>query len=198
MLLHALSADPDDKAAHGKLRVCEGHIARINGSSHHSAAELNEAVVKFAEAQQLLPQSPDPPLGMARVYVSLRDVDKAAAAFHQAEGNGYPLGNRERSQLADGYRDRADRTWKAAQDVRGLPQEKEQLQQAANDYQTALDLYQKSAGYGSANVRIGLVQSSLEVVNTRLQQIDAGQEKPGVGSAIMGLIQALRDKSTKK
>jgi len=199
MLLHALSADPDDKTLHGKLRVCEGHLARINGISHHNAAELNDAVGKFGEAQQLLPRSPDPALGLARVYVyGLKDVDKASAAFHQAEANGYQLGNRERSQLADGYRERADRTWWDSRNVRDLPQEKEQIQQAANDYQRALDLYQKSAGWGSAGMRIVQVQKDLESVNTRLQQIDSSEDKPGVAGKILGLIEALRDKSTKK
>lgn len=206
MLLHALSTEPDDKPVHGKLRLCEGHVSRIEGYAHHSVAELNDAVQEFQEAQQLLPQSPDPALGLARVYVALRDVDKAAAAFNQAERNGFQLGNRERTQLADAYRDRANRTWWDAGTVRGLPQEKEQIQQAADDYQRALDLYQKSAGWGNSTARIKEVQGSLESVNTRLQQIAQGQEPPEaaavrhnrVAGAIIGLINALRDKSTKK
>jgi hypothetical protein len=132
-------------------------------------------------------------------------VDKAATAFHQAEANGYALGNRERAQLADGYRERADRTWWDSRNVRGLPQEKQQIQQAADDYQRALELYQKSAGWGNSNMRIGQVQTSLESVNTRLQQIalgdgqDEAQAKRGkVAGAIIGLINALRDKSTKR
>jgi tetratricopeptide (TPR) repeat protein len=199
LLLRALSTDPDDKTVHGKLRVCEGHAARMSGTSRHSVADWNDAVVKFTEAQQLMPQSPDPPLGLARVYVALRDVDKAAAAFQKAESNGYQLGNRERSQLADGYRERADRTWKDAQSNRGMPQEKDQLQQTMDDYQRALELYQKSGGYGTAGARIGQVLSSLEAVSTRLQEINSPPPKPGgVGGAILGLIQALRNKSTKK
>jgi tetratricopeptide (TPR) repeat protein/predicted Ser/Thr protein kinase len=204
MLLHALSTEPDDKTVHGELRLCEGHISRIEGAAQHSVAELNDAVQKFQEAQRLMPQSPDPALGLARVYGSLKDVDKAAAAFHQAEINGYQLGNRERSQLADGYRDRANRTWWDAGTVRGLPQEKQQIQQAADDYRRALDLYQKSAGWGNSTARIKDVQTSLESVNTRLEQIAQEQEDPvaarrsKVAGAIIGLFHALRDKSTKK
>jgi len=205
MLLHALSLDPDDKPDHGKLRICEGHLARINGTAHHNVPELNDAAQKFSEAQQLMPQSPDPVLGLARVYLNLGDVDKAATAFREAETNGYALGNRERAQLASGYRERADRTWWDSRNVRGLPQEKQQIQQAGDDYQRALDLYQKSAGWGDSNMRIGQVQTSLESVNTRLQQLAMGdgqdeeQAKHGkVAGAIIGLINALRDKSTKK
>jgi hypothetical protein len=50
-----------------------------------------------------------------------------------------------------------------------------------------------------------LVQTDLESVNTRLRQIDAGDDQSGdvkkrgvVANAIVGLIDALRDKSTKK
>jgi tetratricopeptide (TPR) repeat protein len=201
MLLHALSADPDDKMVHGKLRLAEGHLARINGTSHKSAAELNLAVEKFAEAQQFMPQSPDPALGLARVYVyGLKDIDRASQAFDQAVNHGYKLGNREKSQLADGYRERADRLWWDSRNVRGLPQEKDQVQRAADDYKRALDLYQQSAPYGNANVRMGQVQSSLESVNFRLAEIEkegqasAAPEHGRVAGAIVGLIDALRGK----
>jgi serine/threonine-protein kinase len=205
MLLHALSAQPDDRLSHGKLRICEGHIARINGIAHHTPAELNDAAQKFVEAQQLMPLSPDPALGLARVDLALDDVDKAADAFRQAESDGFAMGNRERTLLADGYRKRADRTFWDSRNVRGLPQEKDQVQRAAADYQRALDLYQKSAGYGNANSRATEMQTSLESVNTRLKQIDAGpvdpvEEKRGrVANALINLFGALRDhKSTKK
>jgi hypothetical protein len=175
MLLQALAVDPDDKTVRGKLRLCEGHLARINGTSHRSAAELNVAVEQFTEAQRLMPKSPDPELGLARAYVyGLKDIDKASEAFRQAENHGYKLGSREKAQLADGYLDRADRLWWDSRNVRGLPQEKDQVQRAANDYKQALDLYQGVAPYGKSNARIVRVQISLVGVNFRLQQIEAG------------------------
>jgi tetratricopeptide (TPR) repeat protein len=202
MLLHALSADPDDRVAHGKLRLAEGHLARINGTSHKSAAQLNDAVEKFTQAQQFLPQSPDPALGLARVYVyGLKDIDRASQAFDQAANHGYKLGNREKSQLADGYRERADRLWWDSRNVRGLPQEKDQIQRAADDCKRALDLYQQSAPYGNANVRMGQVQSTLESVNFRLAEIEreaqasAAPEHGRIAGAIVGLIDALRGKA---
>ena len=90
--------------------------------------------------------------------------------------------------------------------MRGLPQEKEQIQLAGADYQRALDLYQKSAGWGNATARIVQVQASLDSVNTRLQEIAQGQQQPDpvaekrgrVAGAIVRLIDALRDKSTRK
>ena len=130
----------------------------------------------------------------------LKDIDRASQAFDQAVNHGYKLGNREKSQLADGYRERADRLWWDSRNVRGLPQEKDQVQRAADDYKRTLDLYRQSAPYGNANVRMGQVQSSLESVNTRLAEIDQeGQASAApahgrVAGAIEGLIDALRGK----
>ena len=80
MLARALAVDPDD-TVRGKLRLAEGHLARINGSSHRSTA--GAATWRWRNSprpQQLLPQSPDPELGLARVYVyGLKDIDRAYA-----------------------------------------------------------------------------------------------------------------------
>jgi tetratricopeptide (TPR) repeat protein len=173
-LARALEIDPGDETVRGELRLCEGQIDCINGRSHHNAALLNEAVQKFEEAQQALPRSPDPQLGLARVYVyGLKDIDKAYAALQEAERRGYKLGSREKAQLADGYRDRGDRLWWYSRDVRGLPQEKDQIGKAADDYRRALELYQGIAPYGSANVNIVRVQGSLSAIGYRLAQLQA-------------------------
>lgn len=185
-LAHALSLDPDD-TVRGKLRLTEGHLARINGTSHRSVPDLNEAVEKFTEADRLMPKSPDPELGLARVYVyGLKDIDKAYHALQEAERRGYPMGNREKAQLADGYRERADRLFWDSRNVRGMPQEKDQIRRAKEDYDRALGLYQAIVPYASANANIVKVQNSLESVNSRLQQIEqdangipkAGNENP--------------------
>jgi len=171
-LARALELDPGDEAVRAKMRLCEGHIDRINGSSHHNTAQLNEAVQKFEEAQQALPHSPDPELGLARVYVyGLKDIDKAYAALQEAERRGYKLGNREKAQLADGYRDRGDRLWWDSRNVKGLPQERDQIRKAGDDYRRALELYQSIVPYGNANVNIARVQASLTGVETRLTEI---------------------------
>ena len=173
-LARALEIDPGDETVRGELRLCEGQIDRINGLSHHNAAVLNEAVHKFEEAQQALPHSPDPELGLARVYVyGLKDIDKAYATLQEAAHRGYKLGSREKSQLADGYRDRGDRLWWDSRDVRGLPQEKDQIQKAADDYRRALELYQGIVPYGNANVNIVRVQGSLSAIEYRLGELQA-------------------------
>lgn len=174
MAARALAMDPED-SVRGRLRLCEGHLARINGTSHRSAQELRLAVEKFDEAQKLLPKSPDPELGLARVYVyGLKDIDKGYEALQQAQKRGYPLGNREKSLLADGYRDRGDRLWWDSRNVRGLPPEKDQIQRAADDYKRAEELYQGISPWGKSMVNVVRVRLSLESVNFRLQQIESG------------------------
>jgi tetratricopeptide (TPR) repeat protein len=171
MAAHALAVDPED-GVRGKLRLAEGHLARINGTSHRSAQELSLAVEKFDEAQKLLPQSPDPELGLARVYVyGLKDIDKGYEALQQARQRGYTLGNREKLLLADGYRDRADRLWWDSRNVRGLPAEKDQIQRAADDYKRAEELYQGISPWGKSILNLVRVRLSLESVTSRLTQI---------------------------
>ncbi|MFB3825261.1 MAG: serine/threonine-protein kinase [Bryobacteraceae bacterium] len=178
-LARALLLNPGDDEIRGRLRLCEGHIARITGTVKRNAAVLNEAVQKFNEAQQLMRRSPDPQLGLARVYVyGLRDIDKAYEALQQAERRGHRLGNREKAQLADGYRDRADRLWWDSRNIRDLPQEEDQIKRAADDYRRALDMYQSIAPYGDATASIVRVQNSLVEVETRLEAIRNPQPAP--------------------
>jgi serine/threonine protein kinase len=174
-LAKALIVDPGDDSIRGKLRLTEGHIARIDGTVHHNQAELYQATDKFNEAQQLMPRSPDPQLGLARLYVyGLKDIDKADAALRQADKRGYPLGNREKAQLADGYRQRADLLWRDSTKLRGLPQEKDRVQKVVDDYARALQLYQAIAPYGNASAMIATVEAALEVAQARLHELQGG------------------------
>jgi len=173
-LAHALAMDPDDQVR-GKLRLAEGHLARINGAAHHDEKQLVAAVDDFTQADRLLPRSPDAQLGLARVYFNLKDIDKESAALEEAEHRGYQLTNREKLILADGYRDRADLTFRDSLNVRGLPQEKDEVDRAAADYHRALDLYQNAAPYGNASAGIVRVEAALQTVNARLELIgDSG------------------------
>ncbi|MFN7999221.1 MAG: serine/threonine-protein kinase [Bryobacteraceae bacterium] len=172
LLARDLELDPGDETVRGKLRLCEGHIDRINGQAHRNAALLNEAVEKFEEAQRLMPKSPDPQLGLAQLYVyGLRNIDKAYDALREAERRGYHLGNREKAQLADGYRDRGDRLFWDSRTIRGLPQERDQIEKSQDDYKRALELYQNIAPYGNATSNIMRVQKSLEAVQFRLEEV---------------------------
>ena len=171
MASHAQAVDPDE-ISRGKVRIAEGHLARINGTTHRTAADLHLAVEKFEEAEKLLPRSPDPQLGLARVYVyGLKDIDKGYQALQEAQQRGYVLGNREKLLLADGYRERADRLWWDSRNVRGLPPEKDQIQHAADDYKRAEELYQGISPWGKAILNTARVRLSLESVNVRLREL---------------------------
>jgi eukaryotic-like serine/threonine-protein kinase len=180
-LAHVLSLDPNN-TVRGEMRLCEGHIDRINGMAHNNPSLLNESVSKFTEAERLLPSSPDPDLGLARVYIyGLKDIDKADKALQEAQKHGFTLGSREKDQLADGYRDRANRTFWDSRNVRGLPQEKDQILHARADYQRAIELYQSIGTWGKANLQIADIQKSLESVDTRLNEIN--NENGGSGQS---------------
>ena len=142
------------------------------------ALALRQAVDDFTEAERLMPKSPDPELGLAWVYVyGLKDIDKASDAFQQAAKRGYQLGPREKMYLADGYTTRADLLFWDSRKMRGLPQERDQIQRAANDYKEALDLYQSIVPYPKAAAGVARVQPSLDSVITRLHEIDSGQSQ---------------------
>ena len=59
-------------------------------------------------AASLMPRSPDPHLGLARIDVySLKNIGKAMAELHEAQRLGFEPGPREIEEEADGYRFRA-------------------------------------------------------------------------------------------
>jgi hypothetical protein len=90
--------------------------------------------------------------------------------------------------------------------VRGLPQEKDQIERALADYKTALGLYQGIAPYGDSTAQITRLQNDMESVQTRLQQLEAPDpataagkvaEIVGAGSRIGRLLKALVGKGNK-
>ena len=130
-LTDVLHLDPGDRAAAARLRYCEGQLQRIDGEARKRKKQpateaFRDAVAKFEEAGRVDSRWPDPYLGLARTYIyGLDDLDKAIAAMKEAEQRGYRPGNRELVQLADGYRNRADRWRREAAAVRGLDQERD-------------------------------------------------------------------------
>ncbi len=170
-LMRAMSLDPEDPVR-GRLRLVEGHLARVSGEARRRQADLDDALEKFGEAARLLPASPDPPLAEARLEIQdLKDFDRGFAELLQAERDGYTAGARERLQLADGFRDRGNREFWDSRNVRDLPQEKDLVERARDDYQRALDFYQGIAPYQNSAASIQAVQESLASVNSRLSQI---------------------------
>jgi hypothetical protein len=106
-LERALELDRVDRVARGKLALVRGYLDLL-------ARARQPARQHFEEAAASLPQSPDPHLGLARLYVySYPDLERARAEFYAASKLGYRLGPREMAQEADAWRFRALRELKS-------------------------------------------------------------------------------------
>jgi tetratricopeptide (TPR) repeat protein len=149
-LEHALEMDASDRIARGKLALATGYASLARG--HAPAAEAN-----FQEARTLMPRSPDPHLGLARIRIySEKNVAKAVAELHAAEQLGFRAGPRELEQEADGYRFRAAAELSEARKYRGKSRAAEEryLRLAQRDYGRARELYEPLMGYSNASVAL--------------------------------------------
>ena len=176
-LARALSVAGDDRRVRARLRYAEGHLNRINGEARvrrpqEARTYFNDAVVAFQDAARLNARWPDPYLGLARVYFyGLEDLDKGIEALTAAERAGFKPGNREVAQRADAHRSRAERLWREAVSVKGLPQESEVLERAAQADREALALYQAIIGFGDAARLLTRTQKHAEMVEQRLAEL---------------------------
>lgn len=175
-LARAMEFDSNDNAVKGRLRLCEGHLDRIYGDRAKNANRLklwNAAAGKFSEAAELLRKSPDPYLGLARLYTyELNDMDKAEEALKKAAEYGHPAGRRETAQLADGYRRRGDRLWKESRGLTDLPdQERDFLNKAMQDYIHAQGLYQQVGLFGDSARNQALALQGEQRVEERLNEL---------------------------
>jgi tetratricopeptide (TPR) repeat protein len=177
-LARAIAVDPE-RDLRAALRYCEGHLHRINGEARKARGEfadanreLTEAVAAFREAAELRPEWPDPFLGLARTFIyGLKDVDRGADALNQAERNGYTPNEREIAQLADGYLARGNTLARTAQQLSGIPQERDFLSRAAEAYRQALALYSKTITFGDVPKNIRRAQHALNQVEQRLEEL---------------------------
>jgi tetratricopeptide (TPR) repeat protein len=178
-LTDALHLDPGDRAATARLRYCEGQLQRLDGEARRkkkqAASEpLREAVSHFQEAARLDTRWPDPYLALARTYVyDLDDLDEALIVMREAEQRGYRPGNRELMQLADGYRNRADRMRREAAAAAIPEQERACLRKADDDYTQSIDIYGKAIGFGEASGAMRLAQSRRDEVRRRLEELQS-------------------------
>jgi len=178
-LRRAVTLAPGDSSLKAALSYCEGHLHRINGEAangrgeqRQAQEEFAEALVAFREAAALRPNWPDPFLGLARTFIyGLEDVDRGADALAQAEKRGHAPGDRETTQLADGYRARGDALVRTAQTLKELPQERDYLTRAAEAFREALTRYANVSGFGNAAANIRDTQKRLERVESRLTEI---------------------------
>jgi Protein kinase domain len=173
---HALAVDPGDREVKAKLRICEGHLERITASGASRQQMLNEAGMKFREAANLWKASPDPYLGLERLY-AYSDPDRAQSAADEARKLGHVENRRELAQLGDGYFRRAVLTASDAKKFRGITlTERDCLFRARQDFERAKDLYSRVGSYGTAADSLVQADRSLELVQTRLEEMDRQNE----------------------
>jgi serine/threonine protein kinase len=169
---HALAVDPGDKTVKAKLRLCEAHLERITASGPNRQQMLNDAGQKYLEAAELWKASPDPYLGLERLY-AYSDPDRAQAAADEARKHGHSENRRELAQMADGYYRRATLTANDARKFRGITMtERDCLFRARQDYERAKDLYSRVGSYGSAADSLVEADRALGLVQYRLQEMD--------------------------
>ncbi|MEP7310527.1 MAG: serine/threonine-protein kinase [Acidobacteriota bacterium] len=181
----AVSAAPSPQLK-ASLRYCDGHLHRIDGEARKARGKTEEArqeftaaVVAFREAAELRSNWPDPFLGLARTFIyGLEDVDRGADALTQAQRFGYTPGDRETTQLADGYRTRAEALARTARTLAGLTPEQEYLTRAAEAYHRSLDLYAKVISFADVARTMRSTQVALDRIEQRISELSQTGVQP--------------------
>ena len=89
LLAAAMSISPNDNKLRGKYSLINGFLAL--------KSNLRESRNDFEESARLLPDSPDPHLGLALYQMSQNNLDQAEEELRKAERNGFqsgPQGNK--------------------------------------------------------------------------------------------------------
>ncbi len=165
---HALELSPNDKSIHGKLRLIDGHLARIRGNARHDSHLIEEARQDFQDAANYMKKSPDPWIGLARLDIySLHDMEHAEAAFKEAERRGHDISKRETAQLADGYRYRGEQTMAMADRATSQADAQRYYDMAGNDLAHARRLYQSILPWRGAEASLKKVDASESRIQAR-------------------------------
>jgi serine/threonine protein kinase len=165
---HALELEPNDKTIHGKLRLIDGHLARIRGTARRDDRLLDESRQDFEDAANYMKKSPDPWLGLARLYIyCLHDMDRAEAAFKEAERRGHDIGKRETAQLADGYRYQGERTMALGDQAATGADAQRYYDLAGKDLAHARQLYESILPWSGAAASLKKVDQSQSRIESR-------------------------------
>jgi eukaryotic-like serine/threonine-protein kinase len=166
---HLIEMDRSDRGSQGKLALCHGYE---NLDRAPSTAQAD-----FEQAESLMPRSPDPHLGLARVYVyTSKNIGKAMAELNTAERLGFKPGPREAEEEADGYRFRATSELNAArQDDISKTEEERCLRRAQRDFERARELYEPISDFSNVSAALRQVD---EDDRARQSMADALNPKP--------------------
>ncbi len=166
-LSRAIELEPGDKTLHGKIRLVDGHLARLRGAAEQDPRVLEDARQDFMAAAAAMKKSPDPWLGLAPLYIySLHDLGHGEAAIRQASRLGYATGKRETAELADLYHYRAERAIALGDHASNRNNAARYYRMAAPDLTRARRLYESILPWD----RIG---DSLKQVNDSIARISS-------------------------
>jgi eukaryotic-like serine/threonine-protein kinase len=148
-LMQAVAIAPDDKSIRGKSRLVDGHL-RLHARSpdgKKARPDLKGARSAFEEARTLLPNSPDPHLGLALIHMNDSELDRAEDELHQAQRNGFRPGRREQKALGDAYKERGERWLADGKRAHDIAKMQEAIQHADSDLDHAQSLYNSVAPF---------------------------------------------------
>ncbi len=165
-LKHALELQPDSAELKGKLAICEGY--------QNLASSPETALASFQQAAAMLPKSPDPHLGLARVYVYYRhNAGQAMAEFHAAERMGQKPGPRETEQQADAYLHAAVEEYGQWVTAKTLTEQRRLLAPMQGDFERARLAYEPIRGYSNVDHSLARVYK----FEASVEQISADRER---------------------
>ena len=166
-LSRAIELDPGDKTLHGKIRLVDGHLARMRGTAEQDPRMLEDARQDFLAASQAMKKSPDPWLGLAPLYIySLHDLTHGEAAIRQASRLGYATGKRETAELADLYRYRAERAIALGDHASTRSDAARYYRMATPDLIRARHLYESVLPWDSAADSLQRINDSIHRIST--------------------------------
>ena len=165
-LKHALELQPDSAALKGKLAICEGY--------QNLTASPETALASFQQAAAMLPKSPDPHLGLARLYVYYRhNAGQAMAEFYAAERLGQKPGPRETEQQADVYLHAAVEEYGQWVKARTLAEQRRLFTPMQGDFERARLAYEPIRGYSNVDHSLARVYQ----FEASVEQISADRER---------------------
>lgn len=157
-LRRLVQIDPRNKIAKGREQICEGQLARfhartlVHGRVTFNARLLSQSLEHFQQAAELMPDSPDPYLAMAPVYLYYElDYDRGMAMQEAALKRGHTKGKRETAQLADSLKANARHEMTLAQQLDDPANVKKHLQNSVSAFESAIVYYGQIAGFASSS-----------------------------------------------
>ncbi|HEY4588088.1 MAG TPA: serine/threonine-protein kinase [Thermoanaerobaculia bacterium] len=168
-----------DRSARAKMLYAQGHLDRIAAQKAHSAGQgdearqkVRDAVDEYQDAAKLVPDWPDPYLGLAHVYAYEQpDLKQLEGAINELERRNYPPGRREKAMLADGYRAQAEQVFAQARAAQGTDQEQELLERSRDTFTQAIGLYREAGNFADARANMANAAQELKGILSRLEQL---------------------------